>query len=541
MKTPSLVLGVLAATFIASVSVHAQKVDLSAQLSQIRELLKPAETDSAEAKRAKAMLQRLPDTWQNLLDTAQLTGFSEYDPRSLGGVELAAVPDLATKIDAFIASAKEAIVRKEAATIADAEALLAQVGEKLKAAKKAEDLDALTLALNKIKISEYGRNPKLSALSRDMQGAAQIVVAWQDYLIAEETGNLQASRSKLEHISSQLASTPILPRSLVLRLLNPQNLKPATGKTGETIELRFSLDEIQTKLTESGDSASALAELKAIARVQRNSSDDGYFLRAVQAVEDLRKLEPAMAESEVFANIRTILQGAQSQNRFSLNRAIDQIALNAIARSYGTETPSAKLTSARKVLEAMAMSARDQQDWPKLGKLINSLDALGAASPSGGYGSVDSAKRSNDLKVIALLELGKAAEQRNDIEAAATAYLEASGLDGQVLQREVAYGKLATLKEKAPDKIAPILAKAQERQQRAEAARYAAEVESRNQMMMNRGMPNERLRKEELTNLRPMIQEIVAEFLKEKRMEALKTPDPAANPKAEPVPKKAEP
>jgi len=67
------------------------------------------------------------------------------------------------------------------------------------------------------------------------------VVAWQDYLIAEETGNLQASRTKLDYISSQLASTPILPRSMVLRLLNPQDLKPATVKTGDTRQVPFSV------------------------------------------------------------------------------------------------------------------------------------------------------------------------------------------------------------------------------------------------------------------------------------------------------------
>jgi hypothetical protein len=45
------------------------------------------------------------------------------------------------------------------------------------------------------------------------------------------------------------------------------------------------------------------------------------------------------------------------------------------------------------------------------------------------------------LKIISLLELGKAAEQCDDFEGAATAYLEASSIDGLYLQREVAYAK----------------------------------------------------------------------------------------------------
>jgi len=443
-------------------------------------------------------------------------------------------------LKAFITSVKEELDRKEAVQTTAADALLTQVGDKLTAAKKAEDLDATISELNKISISENTRSPKTQAAARKLHGAKQIVVAWQDYLIAEEAGNAQTSHSKLESISSLLGTTPILPRSLVLRLLNQQAPKPAPAKADGSAELRIAIDEIQTKLTDSGDSASALAALKAIPRGQSSNYDGDYVLRTLQAVEDLRKLEPAMAESEVFANIRVILQGAQSQNRYFLASAIDQIVLNVIARSYGIEKPSAKVSSARNTLEALALSAKDKQNWPKLRQVINSLEALGTASfGSGDYNQLGS-KRSNDLRAIALLELGGKAEQHNDIEAAASAYLEASGIDGQFLQREIGYAKLAALKEKAPDKLAPILVKAEENRQHAEAARDAAERESRNQMMMYRGMPNERLRKEDLTALRPLIQEVVAEFLKDKRMEALKTPDPVTKPK-DAAPRKTDP
>ena len=540
MKTSSLVLRVLAATFIASTGLHAQKVDLSAQLGQIRELLKPADADSPEAMRVKDSYKSLPDNLQNMLDSDQQAAFSDFGPTSFDGAGGAAIPELATKLKAFITSVKEELDRKEAVQTTAADALLTQVGDKLTAAKKAEDLDATISELNKISISENTRSPKTQAAARKLHGAKQIVVAWQDYLMAEETGNVQTSRSKLEQISSELAATPLVPRSLVLRLLNQQAPKPAPAKADGSAELRISIDEIQTKLTDSGDSASALAALKAIPNGQSSNSAGDYLLRAVQSVEDLRKLEPVMAESEVFANIRIVQQGSQSQNRYCLARAIDQIALNVIARSYGIEKPSAKLTSARNVLEAMALSAKDKQDWPKLRKVINSLDALGSASSgSGDYNAVGQ-KRSFDLTIIALLELGGTAEQHNDLESAASAYLEASGLGGQFLQREMGYAKLAALKEKSPDKMAPILAKAEQNRQRAEAARYAADRESRNQMMMNRGMPNERLRKEDLTALRPLIQEVVAEFLKDKRMEALKTPDPVTKPK-DAAPRKTDP
>ena len=533
MKKPSVLIKIVAVCWLAISGLEGQTPNWSSQLDQIQELLKPADSDSPAAKSVKSQMQSYPATWKKMLDEGQFARFGEYGLRNQG-LELDAVPDLAAKVADFNQSVSEEKDRRDAASIAAAKELIAQVGATLPRAQKAEDLDALMLSLSKAKISEYDNSAKLSAVSRELQGALQIVGNWQEYLMAKESGNSQSSLRHLEQISSALASNPILPRSIVLRLINPP-APPATAATGDVpAKQTVPLEAIQTQLSESGDSASALAALKTIPRTPQSGSDDNSFLRAVQAVEELRKLEPCMVESEVFANIRNLLN-SQSQNRYTIARAIEQIELNAIARSYGLETPSAMNTSARKVLEALATSAKDKQDWTTLRKAINSLDNLGVS----GYNS-DSQKRTLDLKIMSLLVLGQAAEQRNDFEAAATAYLEASILDGQYLQRDVAYGKLATLKEKYPDKVAPVLAKAEENRQRAEATRYAAEREMmRNPMGMSRGMPYERMPSGDLAALRPMIQEVVAEFLKGKRLEVEKAADPEVKPKKE-AGKKAE-
>jgi hypothetical protein len=505
MKNRISVLPLLAATFLSIALLHAEPANLSSQIDGIRLLLKPSESDTPEVKAAKARLQSLPASWQSLLDTDQLASFSQYGTRNLG-TELSAVPELEAKVDAFMKSVKQESDRRDAAKISEAEAILAQTGELLKNAKKPEDLDALMLNLSKSKLSEYGNNPKLSAVSRDLQGALQIVGNWQEYLMAKEAGKAEESRSNLQQISSQLASTP--------------NENHATDQ-------RIPLDQIIAKLTESGDSAAAMEELKTVPKSSLTGSDYTSFLRNLQLIEDLRKLEPVMSESEVFANIRITSQTFQSQVRYSMARAIDQIALNSIARSYGIETPSSKTNSARKLLESIATTAHAKQDWPKLRQSIISLENLG----TGTY-SQDSRKTINDLKIISLLELGKEAEQRNDFEAAASAYLEASSIDGLYLQREVGYAKLADLKQKYPDKVSPVLAKAEENRQRAEAARYAADIESRDRMNMNRMMPFEPQRQREL--MRPLIQEVVAEFLKEKRLETAKPAGSEDKPKETP-------
>lgn len=103
------------------------------------------------------------------------------------------------------------------------------------------------------------------------------------------------------------------------------------------------------RLANSGDCATAAEELKSVPKTSLNGSQESSFPRYLETVEDLRKLEPAVSESEAFANIIITVQ--QSQGRFFLTRATDQIALNAIARSFGIAILSAKTTSARKVFK----------------------------------------------------------------------------------------------------------------------------------------------------------------------------------------------
>lgn len=517
---------IVAASIFSIASAHARTPNIAAQIEEIRALLEPDEADSQQAKMLKAELRQLPDSWQQMVDNDQLAEFSRFR----ANMDLSPLPDVAAKITELFQDVKTESTRKEAAKAAKAEALLDHIGDTLKAATKAEELDALLMALGNAKITDNGNNRKLSSLSRDLQNARQIITSWQDYLLARETGNVSEIRNNLQRISQELSSSPLIERSFVLRLLNSQAPKSADGSDSSGTNTRISLDEIQARLAETGDSAAALTALAAIPRAQLTRySEDGTFLRTVQAIEEIRKLEPAMVPSEVFASIRN-LQVTRYTGHSSFAMALDQIRLNTIARSYGIDPPSAKTTSACKVLETIASTASKELDLPKLRKTLNLLESLGSASYD-----MDAQKRSSDLKIISLIELGAAAEQHNDLEAAAAAYLEASSIDGQYLQRSVAYGKLATLKEKSPEKIGPILAKAEETRVRLEAARNTAELETRNQMMSFRGINGDRLPREDSTMMRKMIEEVVAEFLKGKRQETTKKSDDESKPAKEPV------
>lgn len=518
MKILRLALSLTVTAMFAAASVQAMPSDCKGKLDEIRELLKPVDSDPPETKQLKASLLHLPDQWQLLVDQGQTSRISQDGiMMSLRGTGTQ-IPGLAERINEFGKCVAEENLRMEAAKIADAKALIARVAVGLEKATKAEDLDDLMLALSENQISDYGNNPSVRPVAADLQNALEIVKDWQDYLIADETGNHSSRRSHLEQISSRLSRSPILPRSVVLRLLNkPVPRAPTTVVTTPQPKTGI-YNEIRNKLTESGDSATALAEINACPDKPFNPSEDFEFARNVDIIEELRLLEPSMSESEVFANIRNFQNSNRDKQTFV--RAINQIPLNAIAENHGIETPSAKTTSPQKVLESIASKAATDKDWEKLRKAINSLDSLGSGNSY--YGGMN--KRGEDLKIISRIKLGEIAEEQNDVEAAYSAYLEASMLDGEYLQRDVAYSKIANLRAKHPDKVADMMAKAAEIRQKTEAATHLAEMELQ-QRMNGRPPMDDRLRNENLDALRPLVQEVVAEFLKGKRKETLNLPE----------------
>lgn len=505
----------------------------------MRQLLKPLDSDSAELKAAKSALRGYPDQLQRLIDQNQLSRFGGDGGLFESGGMAARVPGLAEQLRVVSALVKKRQEALERAQIDEAEALLARVGEALKTARKAEELDALLADLSAYRNDDYAGSRRLSALYRNLQSALQIVGNWQEYLIAEESGDFRASRENLQQVASQLSTHPVIPRSLVLRLLNPVAPKREADGGGRSEQASRGIEGVIARLAETGDSAAALAELKAGSKAALADSNGAELLRNLEAIEVLRRLEPTMSEAEVFANLRNLASNSQQNGRFTFNLAVDQIALNTIARHYGIETPAAKSTSARMVLESIAVEARDKRDWPKLRKAIQSLDQLAPGS----YSS-DSAKRSFDLKIIALLELGEAATARQDLEAAASAFYEATGIDGYYLQREIAYERLAELKRKDPAKVEAVLAKAEENRQRADALRHGAEIEARNRSSMSmhhRGILGERMSEQEMIVLRSVVQQVVAEFLREKRSDpAPPTPDGVEPAAAGKVPAKPE-
>jgi hypothetical protein len=330
--------------------------------------------------------------------------------------------------------------------------------------------------------------------------------------------------AKPQQISSQLSSTPIFARSIALRLLNP-TLASSASSDSKGAEPRIAVEDIMNQLIETGDSAAALMQFKSVPLSSLKGTYEGSMPEQLLSVETLRKLEPSMAESEALANVRTLYRDILSVNRMAFTRAVDQIGLNAVARSYGLGELSARSTSTSQILDKLAKEAKQAEDWVKLRRVVISMESLN-------YGiSNDNQKRTHDLSNLSYLINAQVAMERDDLEAAITAYTSATSYDGLYIPRETAFTKLADLKQKFPDKLAPILAKAEESRQRADAFRTAAMYSSRDP---RNGMSGSRLSEEEMKRFRPMIEEIIAGFLKEKRLDESQPEKEPAKPKEDP-------
>ncbi len=138
------------------------------------------------------------------------------------------------------AELKRLIEESEGKEISEIKSILEQIKTTIYKSKKPEDLDdLLALVSSKSKLfSSHShsfsstQNKELKALKQSLQSSGRIVSEWQNYLIAEIANNSQECRRSLENLSRSLTENPIIPRSYVLRLLNPVPVEQASATQG---------------------------------------------------------------------------------------------------------------------------------------------------------------------------------------------------------------------------------------------------------------------------------------------------------------------
>jgi len=119
--------------------------------------------------------------------------------------------------------------------------LLDLIKSEILSSKQPEDLDEL-LSIVSTKSAQFSRsysseqNKELSSLQTKISNSPDILSEWQNYLIAENLKDSKACRRALENLSRSLTRTPIIPRSHILRLLNPRPTPEETDSTPQTTE-----------------------------------------------------------------------------------------------------------------------------------------------------------------------------------------------------------------------------------------------------------------------------------------------------------------
>lgn len=227
----------------------------------------------------------------------------------------------------FNADLKQIAQESEDKELSEIQAILDQIKTTLYKAKKPEDLDdLLALVSSKSKLSSHSysfsntQNKELKALKQSLQSSGRIVSEWQNYLIAEIANDSQKCRRSLENLSHSLAENPIIPRSYVLRLLNPVPEEQAPTSQGAHTELDTG------QKTEEAIPAANFIPFTDIVQKLTNGED-------VQVVSDLiQQLPQAQFESREVTNFNgalMVLKGFDTMsNTSSFNAAMDYFGRN---------------------------------------------------------------------------------------------------------------------------------------------------------------------------------------------------------------------
>tara|TARA_B110000008_G_scaffold162925_2_gene163347 strand:+ start:6050 stop:6877 length:828 start_codon:yes stop_codon:yes gene_type:complete len=99
-----------------------------------------------------------------------------------------------------------------------------EVGEMLLTAKSAAVLDALFVRLEDLKKRALKFRSFNSQFHDTINNLSRIVSGWQDYLNALFLGDQRQAESALRNLNQSLTSTPVIPRSKVLIILNELKL-----------------------------------------------------------------------------------------------------------------------------------------------------------------------------------------------------------------------------------------------------------------------------------------------------------------------------
>lgn len=244
-------------------------------------------------------------------------------------------------------------------------------------AQKPEDLDPFLREITSLtNRNSSSSNQELSILRNQLSRCVTIISEWQDYLIAEEAKNPTDCKRALENISRQLGSTPIVPRSHILRLLNPRAEAPrdspvpdaserASEKTPPGDSTFVTYSEILAAFAQKPDLDLALKQLNLLPTAQNEDREVKRFRNGIEILIAIREQAPRLSTTLFIDQVRKE-QGANSElrdSRFTL--AIESLVRPKLLEEFPELAEEADLseTTLLDSLEGLFTQRTENREW----------------------------------------------------------------------------------------------------------------------------------------------------------------------------------
>jgi hypothetical protein len=221
-------------------------------------------------------------------------------------------PECSKKLSRLNSSLLSRQKEQEEYIIKKVEAFQMEIGDKLLAAKKPSDLDAIIQDVNEMTQelsstrTSHGRN-----MSSQLGTVMRIVTDWQEYLSELSVKDIKGAKSKLSSIISNLSRAPIVPRSKVLELQHTLDGKVVTQTSSKKkVEVPYSYESVVEEYT----TLESLDEAEAKLMVLLNDSSNSSKARAgLQLIKKIRNIERDIQEGSILLTM-TKMQNLSSNS-----------------------------------------------------------------------------------------------------------------------------------------------------------------------------------------------------------------------------------
>ncbi|MGB6221123.1 hypothetical protein [Haloferula sp.] len=442
----------------------ANEAALQAQLKELQKVTDALGEPDAENQKEVYAVQIARSTTQSLATQFSSGNFQSMQAQiQQSSSQLAALPnDFRKALNAFNIELEKHLQELNEARIEELEDFFARLRDEIIAAKKPEDLDPLLEEISQRSTDRsYGSgklNQEISNLQQKVSQSSAIVSEWQNYLMAESINDGPACKRALENVSRYLSSNPLIPRSHVLRLLNPQVSVPAPTPpkpekgadptSAADAEAFTPFPEIEKALERGGDWNEIAKLLAALPPAQQADQRISEFRSAIEKLITLSALDEAVSFLELIDAIINANEEAWILKGTSFRAARDSFLMKSLQRHYAETLKKSeiKATSPAQLLDQLTSHYLDLREWALASKVLSDQEALARLDRFGSERIY-----SSDAEALKALARAEAAASAEEIELAIKYYRLAAEKSSDARVFRASFEGLKALKETKPE------------------------------------------------------------------------------------------